>query len=123
MFLAKTIICNRNFILLSNHGNDASKADTIYVFETTIGSAVKLEESVSLNVASKLAEASFDTTKFLEAGKVMDRGGFTKAGRALMKHGYREDSVFPKPIGNPAKVNAHGQKILEELLYHPEKKS
>lgn len=40
----------------------------------------------------------------------MDRGGFTKAGRGLMKHGYRDESVFPKPLGNPPNVNEHGQK-------------
>lgn len=51
----------------------------------------------------------------------MDRGGFTKAGRNLMKHGYREGSVFPKPLGNPAQVNAHGQRVLESILNHPEK--
>ncbi len=36
--------------------------------------------------------------KLSNAGKVIDRGGFTKAGRNLMKHGYREGSVFPKPL-------------------------
>ncbi len=46
---------------------------------------------------------------------------FTKAGRALMKHGYREGSVFPKPIGNPAQINEHGQKILERIIAHPER--
>lgn len=39
-----------------------------------------------------------------------------------MKHGYREKSIFPKPAGNAAEVNAHGQKILESILNHPEKK-
>ncbi len=38
-----------------------------------------------------------------------------------MKHGYREDSVLPKPISNPTQINAHGQKILEEILKHPDK--
>lgn len=60
--------------------------------------------------------------KLLEAGKVLDRGGLTKAGRGLMKHGYRPKTVFPKPIGNPAKINDHGQAILESILNHPEKK-
>jgi len=63
-----------------------------------------------------------DTSKFARAGKVIDRGGFTKAGRNLMKHGYREGSVFPKPIGNSAQVNKHGQQVLERILNHPEKK-
>jgi hypothetical protein len=39
-----------------------------------------------------------------------------------MKHGYRESSVFSKPSGNPAQVNEQGQKILEMILNHPDKK-
>ena len=38
-----------------------------------------------------------------------------------MKHGYRKGSVFPKPTGNPARINAQGQKMLESILKHPEK--
>ena len=38
-----------------------------------------------------------------------------------MKHGYREKSVFPKPVGNPAQVNAHGQQVLESIINHPER--
>ncbi len=63
----------------------------------------------------------FDVKKLSNAGKVVDRGGFTKVERNLMKHGYREGSVFPKPLGNPAQVNAHGQRVLESILNHPEK--
>jgi hypothetical protein len=55
-----------------------------------------------------------------EAGKVLDRAGFTKSGRGLMKHGNRKGSVFPKPLGNPAEMNRRGQKILEEILDHPD---
>jgi hypothetical protein len=33
-----------------------------------------------------------------------------------MKHGYREDSVFPKPVGNLVQINANNQKILEEII-------
>ncbi len=54
--------------------------------------------------------------KLVEAGKAMDRGGLTKAGRALMKHGYREGSVFPKPVGTTLQINEHGQKILQEIV-------
>jgi hypothetical protein len=65
---------------------------------------------------------AFSTNKLAEAGKTVDRAGFTKAGRGLMKHGYREGSIFPKPTGNPAQVNEQGQKMLESILNHPEKK-
>ncbi len=62
-----------------------------------------------------------DFKTLLEAGKAADRAGFTVAGRALMKHGNRAGSVFPKPSGNPAAMNEHGQKILETILSHPER--
>lgn len=68
-----------------------------------------------------LGGPSVNIEKFSEAGKAIDRAGFTKAGRALMKHGYRPDSAFPKPVGNPAQINAHGQEILETILHHPER--
>ncbi|MCI0382222.1 MAG: hypothetical protein L0207_04125 [Chlamydiae bacterium] len=69
-----------------------------------------------------LSQIFSNTSKLIENGKVLDRAGFTKAGRSLMKHGYRDGSVFPKPVGNPAQVNEHGQKMLESILGHPEKK-
>lgn len=62
-----------------------------------------------------------NTKKLSESGKALDRAGFTKAGRGLMKHGYREGSVYPKPVGNPHKVNEQGQKVLESILNHPER--
>lgn len=68
------------------------------------------------------SEGIFNANKLAEAGKAADRAGFTRAGRSLMKHGYREGSIFPKPIGNPDQVNQHGQKILEEILHHSDKK-
>jgi hypothetical protein len=60
--------------------------------------------------------------KLSEAGKVIDRGGLTKAGRGLMKHGYREGSVFPKPMGNHLQINKEGQFVLEKILNDPNKK-
>ncbi len=68
-----------------------------------------------------ISESSINIKQLLEAGKALDKADLTKAGRALMKHGYRENSAFPKPIGNSAQVNEHGQKILESILSHPEK--
>lgn len=68
-----------------------------------------------------LSKIFSNTKKLEEAGRVLDRAGFTKAGRNLMKHGYRENSIFPKPTGNADKVNEHGQKILEKILNHPER--
>ncbi|MFX0209516.1 MAG: hypothetical protein ACFFDT_26260 [Candidatus Hodarchaeota archaeon] len=39
-----------------------------------------------------------------------------------MKHGYREGSVFPKPVGDPSQINKCGQQVLKSILNHPEKK-
>jgi hypothetical protein len=55
------------------------------------------------------------------AGTFYDRGGFTKAGRALQKKTDRAGSVFPKPTGTPHEVNLKGQKMLDEILNHPDK--
>jgi len=65
---------------------------------------------------------SLNIRKLAKAGAIHDRGGLTKSGRSLMKHGYREGSVFPKPVGNPAQVNVKGQMILEEILNDPKNK-
>lgn len=73
-------------------------------------------------VPGVFSSGKFNVKELTDAGKVIDRGGFTKAGRGLTKHGYREGSVFPKPLGNPAQVNEQGQKMLESILNHPEKK-
>ena len=55
------------------------------------------------------------------AGTFHDRGGLTKAGRALDKKASRVGSVFPKPKGNVHEINAQGQKMLDEILNHPDK--
>jgi len=47
---------------------------------------------------------------------VLNRGGLTKAGRALEKHGSRPGSVFPKATGRVADKNAQGQAALDDIL-------
>ncbi len=68
---------------------------------------------------SGVAAIFSDTNKLITAGNVFDRAGFTRAGRALMKHGYREGSFFPKPLGNPMQINKQGESILTEILNDP----
>lgn len=58
----------------------------------------------------------------LQAGQTIDREGLTIAGRGLDKHGNRPGSVFPKAMRTPAEKNLQGQKILDEILNHPESK-
>jgi hypothetical protein len=63
--------------------------------------------------------AGLDIEALSQAGNTLDRAELTRSGRALMKHGNREGSVFPKPAGNTAEVNKHGQLILEQILNDP----
>lgn len=73
-------------------------------------------------LAGSFTKIFSNANRFKEAGSVLDRRGFTKAGRGLMKHGYREGSAFPKPLGNPSQINRQGQMILEEILNDPKNK-
>ena len=49
----------------------------------------------------------------------MDRGGLTKSGRALDKHGNRPGSPFPKAWGTPEQKNIQGQFHLDDILTDP----
>ncbi|MCB1110660.1 MAG: hypothetical protein KDK64_06720, partial [Chlamydiia bacterium] len=62
-------------------------------------------------------EMSFE--QLAEAGKVEDRGGLTRAGRGLQKHGGRPGSVFPNPSGSVSQINTQGQEVLEDILNNP----
>ncbi|QVL55879.1 MAG: hypothetical protein KFB95_01350 [Simkaniaceae bacterium] len=55
------------------------------------------------------------------AGTLPDKGPLSKAGRALQKKSDRLDSAFPKPSGTSHEVNLQGQKVLDEILNHPDK--
>jgi len=55
----------------------------------------------------------------LNAANVPDRGEFTKAGRALQKHGERRGSLFPKPQGCPQNINQQASTIVAEILRNP----
>ncbi len=66
-------------------------------------------------------KGAINVKAFSKLGRVPDRAGFTKAGRGSMKHGYRSETVFEKPVGNPNQINEHGQKTLDRILNHPNK--
>ncbi|NGX56368.1 MAG: hypothetical protein K1060chlam5_00606 [Candidatus Anoxychlamydiales bacterium] len=96
---------------LAETGGNGAFREIVYsnrVFETAASTGKMIE--------------GFSSKELANAGKVLDRAGLTKAGRALAKHGGREGSVFPKPIGDPMQINLHGQKILEGILNNPNKK-
>ncbi|QVL55053.1 MAG: hypothetical protein KFB95_06975 [Simkaniaceae bacterium] len=55
------------------------------------------------------------------AGTFHDRGKLSYAGRALEKKAGRVGSVFPKPKGTPHEINMQGQRVLDDILNHPDK--
>ncbi len=77
----------------------------------------ELKNTITLNDNS----LSVSIDKLLEAGKAPDKGGYSKAGRSLTKKSYRENSIFPRPSGSIEQINNQGEKVLEEILNHPEK--
>jgi RHS repeat-associated protein len=70
------------------------------------------------NLWNKAAKTATDSAfqRMLKAGLAKDKGGLTKAGRALQKHGSRPGSVFPSATGNPAAINQQGQQVLQNIL-------
>jgi hypothetical protein len=62
-----------------------------------------------------------NTGHLIKAGNTIDRSGFTRVGRGLMKHGHRKGSVFPKPLGNSAEMNRRGESVLREILNDPKR--
>lgn len=55
-------------------------------------------------------------------GAALDRGGLTKAGRSLAKHGSGKrggSSAFPDPSGKPSQINAKAQQALNDILNDP----
>ena len=78
-------------------------------------------EKVIVVDSGVLSPKTFSIEELSKAGKVMDRGNLTKAGRSLDKHGGRPDSVFPKATGTPADKNLQGQYHLDEIINDPKK--
>lgn len=68
------------------------------------------------NAVSDVPSATRAVSALARAGQVADRGGLTRAGRALAKHGGRQGSVFPQPRGNPAAINQQGRAALDEIM-------
>ncbi|WP_235595688.1 TIGR04388 family protein [Leptospira weilii] len=88
-----------------------------------IGSILNLVPWIALSKSSSVLNMADDIGGALaNAGKVLDKGDLTKAGRALEKHGNRSGSIFPQATGNAASKNAQGQKVLEEILASKQKR-
>jgi RHS repeat-associated protein len=84
---------------------------------TIAGGAIAARILSSARAAiGRIAAAARGTSALSKAGQVLDRGGLTKAGRALEKHGSRPGSVFSKATGNATAKNAQGQAALDDIL-------
>jgi filamentous hemagglutinin len=59
--------------------------------------------------------------KLSEASRILEGSGLTKAGRALVKHGSRLGSIFPKPTGNADVINQVAQTVVDDILYNSRK--
>ena len=65
---------------------------------------------------------NFNSDLLSLSGKVIDRNGLSKAGRALQKHCNRPKSIFPKMNGSSHKFNQVGQHHLDSILSDPTRK-
>ncbi len=100
--------------------NTLKTAEKTLVLEGLSQFAVNL--SVPVVSCDIVAQITANADVLVSAGKAIDRGGLTRAGRGIMKHGYREGGAWPKPIGNVMQINEQGQKILEFVVNHPDRK-
>ena len=88
--------------------------------ESQVSQQITKGAGLAKNLITK--ENSLNLDILSKAGQVMDRGGLTRAGRALDKHGTRPNSAFPKATGEPIAKNAQGQFHLDDILTHPQNK-
>ncbi|MFA6119335.1 MAG: tetratricopeptide repeat protein [Parachlamydiales bacterium] len=125
---AKGVKGTKELVEMAKSFERADKAVLLEAFAGTGGGGSFQEMAYSSRINAGTIAASekliegFSIEKLAEAGKAFDREGLTKSGRALAKHGGREPSVFPKPLGNPEQINLQGQKILESILNNPNSK-
>ena len=78
----------------------------------SVGSPMALKQFAALPAA----KGASGVDDLIRAGSALDRGGLTKAGRALEKHGSRPGSVFPQATGNVGAKSTQGQAILDDIL-------
>jgi hypothetical protein len=81
--------------------------------------AAALREVEAAEAAAKTVKTAPGLEQLSRAAAAPDRGGLTKAGRALQKHGDRPGSAFPQTKGGPGALNPAGQKIVDEILKNP----
>ena len=76
-----------------------------------------IKATTSIVNSTKNAGSSVD--ELIQVANQADKGGLTRVGGALQKHGSRAGSSFTKVTGNPVNMNTQGQKVLEKILTNP----
>jgi hypothetical protein len=61
-----------------------------------------------------------DKNTLSDAGKELDRGGYTQAGRSYQKHASRDPGKWGPPKGNTDVINQEGQSQLDEIINSPD---
>jgi len=111
-----------------NIGKDLSEADKAEIGGTDSGTpggwrpedeekTRNSEAGQKLTAGEQIGKWSVD--ELSDGAKHIDpaskKGDLTLAGRALQKHGSREESAFPSAKGNPSSINEQGQKIVDSI--------
>ena len=83
-----------------------------------------LKEKLSIKILGNsnnfdMLKKGIDLDILSNSGKLADKGGLTRAGRAAQKHGSRHESAFPPQKGNLRTINQRGQDILDDILTDP----
>jgi len=80
---------------------------------------VKIALGITTGAAVVVNQQRPNNRTLLYSANQPDRGGLTRAGRPLEKHGGRPGGQLPVATGNVAQKNALGNQILESMLNHP----
>jgi filamentous hemagglutinin len=82
-----------------------------------------LSDGENIGSGSNQALGGKNINDLSDAAKVPDSsdksGELSAAGRALQKHGGRDNSAFPFAKGNPAAINDQGHQIVHSILNDP----
>lgn len=73
-------------------------------------------KSIGHSAANFIAK---ERANLLNAINLPAKGGYTKAGHALSKHGNRSGSKFPPAQGNPSQVSQQAEEIVRNILDNP----
>jgi len=91
-------------------------AGDVFEVGAMVGVAIAFK---SFSSVGRSAMAVRENNKLLRSASIIDKGGLTKAGRSLQKHGSRIGSKYPVARGNADAINNQAQNILKSILNDP----